>query len=844
VSTAQEASDEALESSPGPRVRHRGPTWLFALARPRSAFALPFVALLLFGAPLYMGGALAPAVPLWACVACTALVFTGVDWRALRADPWVHCAALVLAVSVLQLLPWPGFLLRFFDPTSATISAGALAPLREDRGGAFRAFHLDPGNGYALLQFFVGVTAAYLASRRLAHRGHAELLHAAAAYATLVLSVVTLAHWFWGLEKVYSVYVPRIAPPLLSPLLNPNHLAAFSGAGLILWLGRAASSEQAATRVGNAVGALLCGAVCALTLSRGGVAAALAGVLVFLVTLAWLRRASKRRSSKQFFRSALVSAAVVTVSAWVALEQLRAEYATGDVSKLRFFGAIARSLRAHWMLGVGPGAASVAVATTEALPGDVTAEWAENLPLELALAFGIPVALAVLWLGAKALWSLRPSPRSAQPVSLAAFCALCSLVLHDFADFSLWLAAGGYLAAVLAGVLSGEQALRVEVLGTKPHAPHRWVPAIALAVGLLAAGTTVRSPLYVARERLHAAHGEGLPAGGLRSELLRHPADAFLPLSAGAIALKEGRPDALRFFNRALALAPGWAQPHVVLAEVFFRRGLRAQALGEVRQAASLSSQYHGHLAGMVLGQNPTDEDVVRAIPEGARGVLLLRELARRTRNDALSEVIDGQLRARVPGDLDVLLREAARAQRRGETAAALVLLESAVRRTPDAPSAYLALADLRGAQGDVAGAERTVRAGLERQPRDLRLAMGLARWLARRGDVQAMRAAVQQVFEIAGADVDRRIETYGLLGSLELELRNEADALSAFERADAMAYPAHPYLSQVLTIVHRMGDLRRLRDVCSTLSDAEQLTPAQRILCADADRRAPPVAL
>lgn len=823
----------------------RAATRLLSSVRPHGAFALPCIVVLLCGAPLYMGGALAPAVPLWACLACLALVFTGVDVRALRSDPWAQCAALVLGVSVLQLLPWPAFLLRFFDPTSAAVSAGALAPLREDRASAFRALHMDPGTGYAVLQSLFGVTAAYLSVRRLAYRGHAATLHAAVAYAPLVLSIVALAHWAWGLDKVYAVYTPQIVPPIVSPLLNPNHLAAFTGAGLILWLGRAVAAEQASVRVGAATAALVCGAVCASTLSRGGVAAALAGVLVFLATLAWLRRASERRSSKQFLRSALVSAAVVTVSVWVALEQLRAEYATGDVSKLGFFASVARALKLHWMLGAGPGAVSVAVATSESLPGDVTAEWAENLPLELAVAFGVPVALGVLWLGARALWSLRPSPRSAGPVSLAAFCALCSLVLHDLADFSLWFAANGYLAAVLAGLLAGEVAQRKEPLGTKPRAPTRWAPFVLLALNVLAASTTLRSPLYVARERLRPSPTAGaFTTDDLRREFLRHPSDAFLPLSAGAWGLRAGDPIALRYFNRALALAPGWAQPHVVLADVFFRRGLRSQALGEIRQAAALTSQYHGHLASMVIARGPTGEELLRAVPEGARGVSFLREAAARTHDDALTAVIDGELGARVPGDLDVLLRTSERLRRADDVAGARALLESAVRRVPNAPRAYLALADLLGSGGDLAGAERIVRAGIERQPQDVRLALALAHWLTRRRDTAGMRVAMQQALELSGADVDRRIEAYGSLGSFELELRNEGEAIAAFERADAMAYPAHPYLGQVLTIVHRMGDTRRLRDVCTTLSDAELLTAAQRALCAESERREAPVGL
>lgn len=829
------------------RRRKREREGWFAAWRPRTGLAVPLVTLLLFGAPLYMGGALAPAVPLWATVACLAFAITGVEARVLRNDLWVRCGALVIAVSVLQLLPLPGFLLRALDPVSADVSAGALAALREDRAYAWRPLHMDPGNGYAILQSFVGFLAAYLASRRLAYRGYASVLYSAAAHSTLWLSVIALVHAQWGLDKVYGFYQPRgAAPPILSPLLNPNHLAAFTGVGTLLWLGRAAASETSVWRIANTSAAFLCGAVCALSLSRGGVAATFAGVLVFMVTVAWLRNAEKRRSSSRFLQSALAGAAVLSVSGWVALEQLRAEYATGDLSKLRFFGAVARTVGTHWMLGAGAGAASVAVAVNESVPGDVTVEWAENLPIDLALAFGVPVALALLWLGGRALWSLRPSPRTSGPYALAAFCALCSLVLHDMADFSLWLAANGYLAAVLSGMIAGEHAHRAEPLNSKPIASIRWPALLVTAFCVAAVAVTLRSPLYLARERTLASLTEGpLPAGELRRMLLRHPADAFLPLSAGVTALQNRQPDGLRHINRALRLAPGWTQPHLFLTELFFRRGLRAQALGELRRAAALSSQHHGVLAGLLLSQRETltEQDLRAAIPEGSRGVALLREIAGRSPgNEEILSPVDAILRERVPGDLDVSLREAARIIHRGDRPGGVSLIEAAVRREPTATRGYLSLAATHAQGDDLAAAVRTIRAGIVRVPRNRELVMTLAEYLTRQRDVAAMREAMQQAFDIAGSNIDERIETFGLLGRLEMQLRNEGEALSAFERADAMAYPAHPYLGQILSIVHGMGDQRRLRDVCNTLRETETMTAAQRGLCAEADRRAPEV--
>lgn len=810
--------------------------------RPRTVLAVPLVLLVLFGGPLFLGGAPATAAPLWAMTALLALAISGVDLRAALKDPWARVGALVVGLSVFQLVPLPPILLRGLDPAGAALTAGALEVFGEDRSGAWRALHTDPGTGLGFTIHLVGVFAAYLAARRLAYRGFTNVLLHGASFAALWVAGVAWVHAAWGLDKIYGIYTPRGQTALLSCFVNPNHLAAFTGAGAVLWAGRAAAAEVAAQRIMYATGAFVCASVCALSLSRGGIAAATGGMLVFLASLLWLRQASQRRSSRAFTNSLYVIAFVCALAGYLAADSVSHEFVGGDLSKVQFFAHVARALRAHWLFGAGVGSAPVAVANTGALAGDLTAEWGESLPLDLSLSFGVPMAVVILVLGGWALLSQRPSPRSVGLLAFSAYCAFGTLVVHDLADASLWYPGVGYLAAVLAGVLTGEAALRSEALDTRPRAATRWLPLLALALTAPAVLPAARDALYLTRERVQASviHG-GLSPSETRAILLRHPADAFLPLALAAADLRgEGR-NSFRYLNRALRLAPAWGQPHVLLASELFRRGLRPQALLEVRLGGSQTNRYDAPLAQLLLHARVQPDELAAAVPPGARGIELLRYLAPRTSDTELLATIDGELRKRSPDDFDVMMRDARRAREAGDAARATETVERAVARHRLEPRAYLALAEDRIARGNGRSAEETLRRALELMPNESRLLAQLAEYQARRSATAEMRATMALLFEAAGADIDARVQAYGQLGRLERALRNEGESLAAFERGDAMAYPAHPYLSDIFDILHRMGDQRRLRSVCETLMSDSSPTTEQRDICAETTRAAAP---
>jgi hypothetical protein len=802
---------------------------------------------LLFTAALYLGGAAAPAVPLCASLAILALAATGWNREALR-DRLVWAGLLVLGVMALQVIPLPPFLLKLLDARSEAISARALAPLRQDLSGAWRPLHLDPANGRAMLQYGVGLLAAYIATRKAVLRGHAPAIRLAAAWSSTGIAILALAHKLTGQTELFGLYRPReAAPELLAPLLNPNQLSAYTGVGAILWAGFALEGQFRSIAVPLAV---LCGAVCAASTSRGGVGGAIVGLAVLAFLYAALqRRTSLRRGGKEMsgaIQVGVLSAMILAVGAYVGLTALVQDHRLGGSSKLRVMTELLRVTRDHRLTGTGVGGLYAAVSGSASPLAENTVSFAENMAVDLIIGVGPIAALAALGLAAQWLYRNRPRVRSSQPEDFSVFAALVSLIAHDQVDFALWLGASGYMAAVLAGLQSGHRAyvplargeFRSEDKLTRLFRNRTRLGALigvalSAAAGLFTARFTSETDRVRWQEQAQSA---ALDEQAMRRALVNHPGDPVLPLVGANIALRARDPRALRFVNRAIELAPAWSSTHILLAQVLAARGLRSQALLETRLAATLSARYHPAAARLLLAMQVTDEELDRVVPAGTTGTELLRTLGAAAVNAPRGAVIDERLLARDPTDVSAWTRVAGRARSRGDRAAETRAWEEILRIRPTEAGGCLGLADMHLARTDdraaVDDAERAlgrcalgVREGYEYLRRTAILR-------ARRGDTDGMRRAIDQLLERSGADADQRIAVFALRGQLELELRHESAALSAYELADSMSAPRHPYLASVIRIAHAMGDQGRVRNACMTLREDAELPSDVRPLC------------
>lgn len=808
--------------------------------RLRTRYAVPVLAVVMFGAMLSLGGAWAPSVPLCAALACVALAVTGIDRHALRRDPALVLFAVLGVVGALHLIPLPPFLLRLLDSTSEEASRLVWSAWRMDRSAAWRPLHRDPGTGLVDLTYLLGLAAAYLASVHASRRDGLERLYDLCASSGLLASVIGFAHLSTGQDLVYGFYRPvQAAPPVLSPLLNANHLSALTGASAILWLGSTLAAEKTLAKVVNGAAAMFCGAVCALSLSRGGVACAVGGVVVLFALDARTTgddRKPRRRPALQTWLGYGAAAATFAGGAWLTSSRLVAEYASGDQSKFAVFRRAFGLLRGHELLGYGSGALPVVGSAGGRLDAERTFLRVESLPIDLMLSVGVIAGLAAMYFGIRAMRRWLP-PAEAPATALAAWSALLSLVAHDLVDFSLYLGGVGYVAAVLAGVLAGWHARGWRRPLPRVESLSRWPGFVAVALTCALGLTAWRSGLESDRdhvERALRADSNFFQTPEARAALARHPGDPYLQLVLGTYAVSEGNTMALRFVARAMELSPGWAQPHLLLARVLAAGNRRSQALLEVAEVLSRTNAAPGPCSQVALRLRPlpTREELQRVSPRNMGGVAFLNGVAAGAHEADYAAMADELLLERASDFVPALQRRAYAARIRGDLVEASRYCERIERAAPTEPTGTVCLVEVLLARNDEETALRVLDRALTRVRDVYPVHESRAKLFSRRHDLAAMRRETAAMQESAGSDLERLIRAHGLRGELEAAAGADRAAYAAYEMAHSLAVPETPYALQLAILAARMGDRPGLETQCATLLEREPVDPTARGLC------------
>jgi tetratricopeptide (TPR) repeat protein len=818
--------------------------------RRRSQLAVSVLLSLMFGAAMHLGGAGMLSVALWSPVAMIALALVGFAPALHRRDLLLRAALIFIGVTALQLVPLPPALLRAMDSQLADWSARALVPLRMDRSTQWRALHADPGNGYSDLQYAVGALAAFLAATRLARRGAGEQLVRGAAAITTIVALIGFGHKLGAIDKLFGFYSPfETSPPeLLTPIINQNHLSNYLGIGSLLCVGLASNATALPLRFAYGIAAFACVSGAALSFSRAGVASTI-GAHVMLA--AWLAaRAKPRRkgvTKQRHARLAMLSAALggaaialVLFFSWPLLQQANIR---NDTTKLSYIWAGARVAAAHPLFGSGSGAAYAVITADGREPGVFTAERAESLPVDLALAVGPLIALVLCVLGVVGLWRIRPSRKSPAWVNATA-CAVAAAIVHNLLDFSLWLGATGYLVAVLAGVLAGESSRddQEESTSNRQSKSLRFALSIAAMIVAAAGITTSKSAYFVDRARVRErVQHNGDAFAALQVAMTRHPADAYLALLGAKHALQRGDRRAGRFINHAMWLAPRWPAPHELIAKLFLLQGRREQALIELRIALERDVDLSGTLFSLVVSVRPNQQELARIIPTTPRGDALLRSLSA---SPVLVEAVDAVILERSATNPDALFRVAARAQSTPEgKSRAREIYQSILRTHPEHIGAARSLSRLMIEAGQLAEAE-VVLTRTQARTSSTDLFYSMATLHARRDNPEAMRRVMQQWLERVSSDFDERARVLGLLGELELGMRSFGAAFAAFEQADIAAGENHPYIGRIVEVARQSGDVPRWRGACARLRELTATDDPRRAACDNAPpQQAPAVA-
>ncbi|MCY1074492.1 O-antigen ligase family protein [Archangium lansingense] len=718
------------------------------------AVLLVLLPLSLGSAPTWVHGPLVVLAGLAFVLACVGA------WRQHRS---LHLPLLALPLGagallcLLQLVPLPPGLLAVLSPEAAELRDFVLVPLGLDGS---RPLSMDTPATWRELARHLAYLLIFVAAVQVCRSGRSRRrLLTTLAFTGAAVSVLGLLHALLGVDKLLGVIsFVHARPPLVTPFGNPNHLAAFLGLSATVSLGLALSSEGRRRAAPYVLATVLGGTGVLLSLSRGGIAFFVFGMLAFALLLLMRRAGTERVLSWRRGGAVLLCLlAVLAVGGQVASERLVAELETADSvaelrhSKLEQWPVLASVARAY-PLGLGRGAFESVFPRYQTRPVINTSTHPENAVLQLATEFGVP-GLLLLVVG---LWGfgrlLRREGLGA--AELAVLAGVAALGLHDLFDFSLELPASAVAAwVVLASVARPEDRKRAEA--SRGHAPLRGLAAgVALTVVALLALVPGRSTLETAEAELGALVAARAPLEEVRARGLalidRHPADHALQDLVGlayANAGREGAAEALAFANRALYLNPVDARAHRVAARALLNLGRRTQAFLEYRLAFEAGDR--GLLWREALGRARTLAELQALTPDAAREVVqFASELQRAGRHEEAlpwlawaCERFDA-----APESVQLWEHEARVRLARRELAEAEAASAEVSRRAPDALSSYLLRADVLHALGRKDEALESLEALGPRFPGNVELAFTLARLQVDLGLTRRARESLQQV--------------------------------------------------------------------------------------------------
>jgi len=527
--------------------------------------------------------------------------------------------ALSGACVLLPLIPLPPTWVQVLSPEAHALwSRGPATGV----AGGWWPLHQAPALGVVATLQWVFLSAFALAVSLRAQDGPWRLkAPLAIVVAGLVSSSVCLVQSLAETTTILGVYTPRqpVSGFLRPTMVNPNHWGAWMGVVLVAAADVAARDTE---RARYRTLAVMTGAAAVLQLvlgdSRSGPLGAGAGVLAWFVLRALAPGAT---GARRWIHAATAAALTLAGALWlIAGSAAPVEYDTGESiefteaePRLRNLPQVRELVSANRWTGVGRGAFRDSFPRFRQAHGRDVMAWAEVLPLEILADLGVPVGLLValvllLGVGATVRRSLR------DPTVAWGAAVLIGALVHDLADFSLETGAVA-LPVVLGAVVAGGSAAG--------HASRRGLSvALALLLGTGAAATA---------QVLHSGHPRDLVgaaaarvesgASSWDTEAARvwrsRPGSFVVAMELSErFAAADDPSGALAWAGRAMVLAPGHPDPHILAAQLLRPLGAHKQSLNEYRLAVGRTHRTHlKWLLPEIVAHHPSAADLLSLAP-------------------------------------------------------------------------------------------------------------------------------------------------------------------------------------------------------------------------------------
>ncbi len=565
-------------------------------------------------APLLLAGS-----PPWAAAtsAATAVLLLSAvviadRGRPLPWSPGVAALLLLGAATLLQITPLPLALVQWLSPMAAD-DALQVAALLGDSAPRWVSLSRDPGRTRMSLMLGINVLATTLALGLLVERHRPRGFLRAIAATCSVVVLISMGHAALGATSVFGLYTPIVGSRTLGPIINLNHLGGFAALTTLLCLGLALKEDHRTRKTMAFMAAAAAVGLGLLTFSRGAaLSVLLAAGLALVVTKE--RSTPLARNQKALIAGvlALGLAAIAAIAAGV-----HQSAGLNDTERLDLLRRGAELALDYPWSGVGRGAFEPAFLYRSSFLARYTHP--ENVLLQYAIEFGLPLTLLALALFARSTWRALRSRQTSASIAAA---ALVVAFAHDLFDFALELPGVAVPAAACAGIA-----------WTRSHEarkPAFWVWLIAAGSALALAALIVRLPQddpAQVRARLEADTLTPADLAELeRDVLLYHPADAWLTSRLGHAYAVRGERRAGRWLSRTMYLAPAWADPHALAAAWLIRLGRPDQALLEVREAERRKpGSGIGALCGVLRGEVDIDRIRRASVDPDTLGPMLER---------------------------------------------------------------------------------------------------------------------------------------------------------------------------------------------------------------------------
>lgn len=698
----------------------------------------------------------------------------------------------LLAFTVFQVIPLPSAVVSFIAPSVFEMRAEALLPLGLEPP-SFMPLSLDVP--FTLMEagklaFYLSVYWGVLFSVR---RFGTDFVLRIIVISGALCAGIFLAHKILMLDKIYGLYTPLFVSAgrerMSAPLINENHMAAFLGLCAAAAVGRAAGRTQRSEKISAICTAAFIGGAVMLTLSRGGIAAFVAGQCLFVFMRIFVRK-KEARDKERIAWLPLGVALSLGLGLFAARDALVGEFLDGNLKKLDLFVEGLALIERFWTVGAGRGAFWVVFHTVSGFGGDMAVTHAENAAIQLLSDWGVFVGGAALVSGLLIVgrFLVKPPVRAERAAALA---ALVAFGIHNFADFNMETMGVAVVAAALVGVLYGNESSRQRSAATK-RIPLVFVwgtTATAAATAMLAffyvRHHTVEADEGRLRQTLHEADTEVFTEKSLAEMMNRHPADAYIPFLAGVRFYHLKNKNPLPWFARAVRLYPFFADAHFYIGATLLRADRMNQAMLEFRLAVRADKTLADKAAALLVSRAPDFRVLSEIAPTDKDKRLLFPALARALFVRGFSKeakLADKAILEIDPGNHASAARQIRRFMDSGAYAQALDLAD----RIERGPSAAVLKAEIYEKMKRTDSALAVLERGLQKFGDHPALLRQSAWTRYRAGDLEgALKAAA--LLKLKSANSEKRAQGALLEAKILIAARRTQSALARLREAHAL---------------------------------------------------------